>query len=326
MSKQFKKIAVGGTYDHFHQGHRHLLHTALDQADSLLVGVTSDEMVKHKVFTQSIQSHQERVQTLNDYLSNLDHHPQFEIVSLEDPYGPTLTDDQINAIAVTDLTLPGANAINFKRQEQQMPPLAVIRADLVKDQSGQYLSSTRIRAGKVNRQGQVYTHFLQNNNLFSEAAKAAVKSPQGRLLLTEAIKTLPFDQYVQIALLGDQVTEYFINHDLPFNYAIIDHKINRRAHSTNLGHWQPQHRLIADNPPGTVSLSATSAISHLTTQNQGLLEIAGEEDLLGFPLVLCLPLNSVIFYGQPGEGVVMITVTETDKERLVKILSHQSAD
>ena len=42
--------------------------------------------------------------------------------------------------------------------------------------------------------------------------------------------------------------------------------------------------------------------------------IDGEEDLVVLPLILILPLNSLIFYGQPQEGLVMITVSEEIKK------------
>ena len=51
-------------------------------------------------------------------------------------------------------------------------------------------------------------------------------------------------------------------------------------------------------------------------------EVKGEEDLLGFPAVLFMPLGSLVLYGQPQEGVVMIKVTEAAKNKLVRFI-HQ---
>jgi len=38
--------------------------------------------------------------------------------------------------------------------------------------------------------------------------------------------------------------------------------------------------------------------------------VEGEEDLLVLPLMADMPLGSVIIYGQPNEGLVIITITE----------------
>jgi uncharacterized protein (UPF0218 family) len=38
--------------------------------------------------------------------------------------------------------------------------------------------------------------------------------------------------------------------------------------------------------------------------------VEGEEDLLVLPLMVVIPAGSVIIYGQPREGLVVVTVTE----------------
>jgi hypothetical protein len=55
-------------------------------------------------------------------------------------------------------------------------------------------------------------------------------------------------------------------------------------------------------------------------QESGVLKIMGEEDLLGLPLIHSLPLGSVMFYGQPGMGVVMIEVNEETKGKFARFI------
>ncbi|MCK4400253.1 DUF359 domain-containing protein, partial [Candidatus Bathyarchaeota archaeon] len=38
--------------------------------------------------------------------------------------------------------------------------------------------------------------------------------------------------------------------------------------------------------------------------------VEGEEDLLVLPLMAMMPIGSVIVYGQPREGMVVVTLTE----------------
>jgi hypothetical protein len=53
--------------------------------------------------------------------------------------------------------------------------------------------------------------------------------------------------------------------------------------------------------------------------------IEGEEDLVAAALVFALPLESVMYYGQPGEGMVKVRVSEELKERLLKLFLSSAA-
>ena len=48
--------------------------------------------------------------------------------------------------------------------------------------------------------------------------------------------------------------------------------------------------------------------------------VKGEEDLGVLPAILLSPLNTAIFYGQPQKGLVYIKVTETSKQKALKLL------
>lgn len=42
-TKKYGKVAVGGTFDKFHEGHRLLIEKAFQIGENVLIGVTSDE-------------------------------------------------------------------------------------------------------------------------------------------------------------------------------------------------------------------------------------------------------------------------------------------
>ena len=47
-NKKYRKIAVGGTFDRFHEGHLKLLSKAFQLSELVLIGVTSDEFAQSK--------------------------------------------------------------------------------------------------------------------------------------------------------------------------------------------------------------------------------------------------------------------------------------
>ena len=47
--KEFKKVAVGGTFDQLHRGHRALLGKAFEVGDKVVIGLTSDAFVERWV-------------------------------------------------------------------------------------------------------------------------------------------------------------------------------------------------------------------------------------------------------------------------------------
>ena len=48
--------------------------------------------------------------------------------------------------------------------------------------------------------------------------------------------------------------------------------------------------------------------------------VDGEEDLLALTAILCAPENSLVIYGQPHEGIVVINVTEKTREKTRRIV------
>ena len=67
---------------------------------------------------------------------------------------------------------------------------------------------------------------------------------------------------------------------------------------------------------------SVSEILNLVNSNKRLiLKVNGEEDLSVLPFLLLAPIGFVIFYGQPGFGIVKIEVTEENKEIAYNIVS-----
>jgi len=147
---KYKKVAVGGTFDHFHKGHEKLLNKAFEIGQYVLIGVTSDEFGGIK---GHIEPCSKRMSELEEFLQKFD--SPYIVKRLEEPHGPTVNDPQIDAIVVSRETKPVADKINKIRQEKGIKPLKIFVIDWVLAEDGKPISSTRIRKGEIDRNGKV---------------------------------------------------------------------------------------------------------------------------------------------------------------------------
>ena len=69
--------------------------------------------------------------------------------------------------------------------------------------------------------------------------------------------------------------------------------------------------LSCENSAGNISNDSLSKIKYaLRSEKKVILKVNGEEDLLTLPFCSYAPINSVIFYGQPNAGMVIIEVND----------------
>jgi uncharacterized protein (UPF0218 family) len=122
-----------------------------------------------------------------------------------------------------------------------------------------------------------------------------------------------------IISVGDAVSKSLLENNVSPLLAIVDNKVMRMS-------IQPIS-LAADkiihvkNPPGTITREAIAAIKEATeSKGQVKIVVDGEEDLLTLIAVLYAPKNSIVMYGQPHKGLVMVEVTPTKKLEVARIL------
>jgi len=148
IKKQYKKVAVGGTFDRFHSGHKKLLEEAFNHGELIVIGVTSDMFGGKK---GNIDSCDRRMGNLNHFLATK--HSNFHIARLDDPYGSTIYEDDFDAIVVSEETEPTAIEINEIRRSKKMDVLDIIVIRFVYAEDGVPISSTRIRKGEIDTRG-----------------------------------------------------------------------------------------------------------------------------------------------------------------------------
>ena len=158
MTKLFKKVAVGGTFDELHKGHRALLGKAFEVGQYVVVGLTSDEFVKKMHKPHKTAPYTQRLAELGSYLDKSGFKGKFEVVPLSDSYGLTLDRDGLDALVVSQETVKTGTIINQKRKEAGLPPLNIVEINLVPAENKKPISTTRIRANEIDRNGHLLKH------------------------------------------------------------------------------------------------------------------------------------------------------------------------
>jgi pantetheine-phosphate adenylyltransferase len=148
-TEKYLKVAVGGTFDKFHEGHKLLIEKAFEVGENVLIGVTSDKFGGMK---GEIEPCNVRMSNLNLLLQD---RSNYILARLDEPFGPTVEDESIDAIVVSPETEPTALKINQIRKENGMKPLDIITISMVLAQDGKPISSTRIRKGEIDSSGMI---------------------------------------------------------------------------------------------------------------------------------------------------------------------------
>ena len=136
--------------------------------------------------------------------------------------------------------------------------------------------------------------------------------------LLESLKSPPL-----LVTVGDRVTEFAQQSGRTPDVQVVD-SVEMREKRTlpNV----PHSRLIrAKNPAGTITDEAMAAVVEaFKGEKPARVLIDGEEDLLAVAAVDAAPMDSVVVYGQPGVGVVIVAVNDRSKASVKQILDSMT--
>jgi pantetheine-phosphate adenylyltransferase len=151
--KRFEKVAVGGTFDELHRGHKALLERAFEVGDKVVVGLSSDEFVSKMGKPHKTASYDERLKELQNFVAEHGLTDRVEIVPLKDPYGLTISGKGLEALVVSKETEITADKINAVRTKAGLEPLKIVAVNMVPAENNTPISTTRIRSGEIDRNG-----------------------------------------------------------------------------------------------------------------------------------------------------------------------------
>ncbi len=149
--------------------------------------------------------------------------------------------------------------------------------------------------------------------------RAELKKPLGKLLTGPPSETVNLLRRVltqkkppYFAVVGDFTSKNVLDAGLEPDLVVVDNRVMRsEVPPVDLGE---RRRIAVFNQAGTVEPGAWSALEEaVILKSRASVIVEGEEDLMVLPLISLTPIGSLIVYGQPREGMVVVEVTEKMK-------------
>lgn len=128
----FGDVALGGTFDNIHNGHRLLLaQSALLARRRVVVGVSDGPLLANKALTELIKPIEVRQAEVESFLRDVKPWLKFDVVPIHDVYGPTAWDDKLEGLIISAETAKGGDLINMEREKKGLRPLSVHVINLI---------------------------------------------------------------------------------------------------------------------------------------------------------------------------------------------------
>tara|TARA_B110000014_G_scaffold155158_1_gene108823 strand:- start:8 stop:505 length:498 start_codon:yes stop_codon:yes gene_type:complete len=124
-----------------------------------------------------------------------------------------------------------------------------------------------------------------------------------------------------VITIGDATSELLIKMGLIPFLQIVDGKEKRHDRELPVNDSIVTN-LYCVNPPGELTQQSIDTVKKSFNSKPPIrILVDGEEDLLVLPACLFSPENSVVMYGQPNEGLVIVRITNETREKIQKIVN-----
>lgn len=154
MQKRFRVVAVGGTFDELHKGHKALLTKAFGVGNQVIIGLTSDDFVDRMAKPHVTASYEERMKELETFLNDQGLLQRAKVIPIDDACGALLlSNSPIEALVVGKETESTALKINEKRAKEGLPVLTIVTIGMIPSENHNAISTTRIRRGEIDLEG-----------------------------------------------------------------------------------------------------------------------------------------------------------------------------
>jgi len=157
--------------------------------------------------------------------------------------------------------------------------------------------------------------------------RVKLKQPLGTLIrgsfdgtMKQLNEILEKEMPLRIISVGDTVTRNLTKNHVAVQLAIVDNRCMRRR--VEPVEFKAERTMQVRNPAAAISEEASKAIQDALIDGRSCkILVEGEEDLLTLVAIRYAPDNSLVVYGQPYEGIVVVRVTSAKKAEVERILA-----
>lgn len=162
-----------------------------------------------------------------------------------------------------------------------------------------------------------------------DSLREELKEPAGPLYTDRAV--LLEDAGEPLVTVGDVVSYHVLEAGVQPAVALVDDRTERTAVTERVAERvnraEFDHEVTVTNPAATLTAELLSALrGGLNRAGTTLITVNGEEDLATLPAVVATPAGGSVVYGQPGEGMVLVSVSEETQNRMRGLLSRMDGN
>jgi pantetheine-phosphate adenylyltransferase len=152
--KKFDLVATGGTFDIIHKGHTALLNKAFTISSKVIIGLSSDELVK-KMGKKCQNNFSQRQDLLESMIKQNFPNSSYQISKLDNDFGPAMLEGKVQALVASEETSNKGKVLNDLRSEKNLPSIEIIVVPMVLADDGSRISSSRIRNSEIDAEGKL---------------------------------------------------------------------------------------------------------------------------------------------------------------------------
>jgi uncharacterized protein (UPF0218 family)/phosphopantetheine adenylyltransferase len=306
-------------FDRLHEGHRILIDVLIDMPNPVAV-ITDGELLSEDLELASIiQPAELREKNLRKYLASISLDSKIEVVTFT-----SIADLLSIKEKVAFLMFEGPccmeieeNLLTIRKQklgfDDEIDLLKPIKAT-----DNDKMSSARIRKGEIDRKGRRLRGTKEPPRRLEFSDRADLKSPKGNVYNMKegppekrVVERIQDENPDIVIAVGDVTCATVLDEGYTPDVCVVDGTTKRGVFDRK---FEGDIEYVVYNPPATLYPETWSAID--TAIHDGLhslVNVEGEEDLIGFPAVLLASINSVLIYGQPDVGIIWVPTNQNNK-------------
>jgi uncharacterized protein (UPF0218 family) len=128
-----------------------------------------------------------------------------------------------------------------------------------------------------------------------------------------------------LIFVGDIVSRNIIKKGIRPKVLVVDNKVMRKPVPPL--EYNSEKTLLVNNPAGTITDEAWKAMKKaINFEGSVKIVVDGEEDLISLIAILEAKENSIVVYGQPSIGLVIVQVTPFAKKKASSIMERMEKE